>query len=77
MTPISEQQPPPHKLYLVRRKTLLFSATPLYGTHSPYWVVRLWREDPPNHEAPPIPMEPTDEWAHLDFANFVLDRDIK
>ena len=77
MTSVTEKHPEPCKQYLVRRKTVLFTATPFYELDLPYWVVCLPREDPPNHEAPPIPMEPTDEWAHLDFANFVLDRDIK
>ncbi len=38
----------------------LFTATPCYGMHEPWWVVKTMEG-----EAPPVPMKDEDEWCHL------------
>ena len=61
---ISEGYPPKHKPYLVRRQGLHFTATPCYGLHEPWWVVRMMGGL--NYEADPVPMHPDDEWITLE-----------
>lgn len=56
-TRIAAQQPAPHARYIVRRGRYLFTATPCYGMHVPWWVVTTL-----DGEAPPVPMEDADEW---------------
>lgn len=60
-TEVSTQQPPPHKRYLVMRDSLYYTATPCYGMHQPWWVVKTM-ELPPGDEAKPVPMVDTDRW---------------
>jgi hypothetical protein len=62
--PVSERLPKPHAKYAVIRNGLLFTATPCYGMHEPWWVVRLMPDDWPN-EAEPVPMRDTDLWSAL------------
>lgn len=59
----SEQYPKPHAKYIVRRDGILFTATPCYGMHEPWWVVRVMGE---KYEADPEPMLETDEWWPVD-----------
>ena len=61
---VSEKHPPPHQQYLVARDGMFFTATPCYGMHNPWWVVRTMAESWPN-EADPVPMKPTDLWRVL------------
>ena len=56
-----ETKPPKHANYKVIRNGLLFTATPCYGMHAPWWVVRLMPDRWPN-EADPVPMEDDDLW---------------
>ena len=56
---VSEQSPEPHRKYIVRRGGVLYTATPCYGMHKPYWIVRIMGK---GYEAPPEPMLPDDEW---------------
>lgn len=59
---VSEQHPKPHARYLVCRDGVLMTATPCYGLHHPWWVVRVQQE----HslvELPPIAMLDNDEWT--------------
>jgi hypothetical protein len=49
--------PPPHRRYLVRRDGIVFTATPCYGLHAPWWVVKTM-----DGEAPPVAMRDGDEW---------------
>lgn len=70
----SDQHPPPHAKYIVRRNGLLYTATPCYGLHNPWWVVRLMGDffgpDGKYHqdqfEATPIEMRDSDEWWPID-----------
>ena len=57
---VKQRHPPPHAKYLVRRGEFLFTATPCYGMHSPWWVVRTM-----GGEADPIGMNDYDEWEVL------------
>lgn len=58
MTRIAEAYPPAHARYLVKRDGVLFTATPCYGMHAPWWVVKTMEG-----EAEPVDIRPTDEWA--------------
>lgn len=62
---VKDRQPPPHARYYVRRNGLIFTATPCYGMHRPWWVVRLMQDNWPN-EADPEPMRDTDEWSPVE-----------
>ena len=59
----SEGYPKAHAKYVVRREDALFMATPCYGMHEPWWVVRIMGE---KYEADPEPMLETDEWWPVD-----------
>jgi hypothetical protein len=61
MTTFAEACPPAHERYVVLRNGCLFTATPCYGMHSPWWVVATMEG-----EAPPVPIERTDAWAPLE-----------
>lgn len=58
----SEQYPKAHAKYVVRREGVIFTATPCYGMHDPWWVVRVMGEA---YEAQPEPMKADDEWWPL------------
>jgi hypothetical protein len=60
---LSEKYPAAHAKYVVRRDGVLFTATPCYGMHKPWWVVRVMGEA---YEADPEPMKPDDEWWPVD-----------
>jgi hypothetical protein len=66
---LSEKYPAAHAKYVVRRDSVLFTATPCYGLHAPWWVVRVLGD---NYEADPEPMQESDEWWPLD--DFMKDR---
>ena len=53
--------PKPHQKYLVQRDGFVFTATPCYGMHAPWWVVMTM-----DGEAPPVPMKDSDKWRLLD-----------
>ena len=57
---VGEQHPVPHQRYLVVRDRVVFTATPCYGMHEPWWVVKTMEG-----EAPPVTMDNEDEWALL------------
>ncbi|KRT69340.1 MAG: hypothetical protein XU15_C0011G0166 [candidate division NC10 bacterium CSP1-5] len=70
---ISDLHPEPHRKYIVLRDGLLFTATPCYGMHSPWWVVKTMGHSS-GDEAPPEDMQPNDEWWYLDeFLNSTVD----
>lgn len=56
----SVKHPKPHARYLIRRDGVLFMATPCYGMHNPWWVVKTLEG-----EAPPVAILDTDEWMPL------------
>lgn len=58
---VAGSQPPPHAKYLVKRDGVLYTATPCYGMHSPWWVGRVLGA----HESEPTGMRPDDEWQPL------------
>ena len=55
-----EERPAPHAKYLVRRGGYVFTATPCYGLHAPWWVVMTM-----DGEVDPEPMNDQDEWKPL------------
>ena len=57
---VPTKYPPPHARYLVVRDGVTCTATPCYGMHQPWWVVRTFVED-----ARPVAMQPGDEWREL------------
>lgn len=60
---IRDAQPKPHRRYVVRRDGVLFTATPCYGMHAPWWVVKTMEG-----EADPVDMRDTDEWRVTETA---------
>lgn len=64
---VSDAAPTRHARHLVKRGGLLFTATPCYGLHAPWWVVRTMSESWPN-EADPVPMRDDDEWMPIEEA---------
>jgi hypothetical protein len=68
---ISDQQPEPHAKYVVARDGCFFTATPCYGLHKPWWVVRTMGIH--NEEADPVEFREDDEWVPLaDFSPAAL-----
>ena len=68
MTSVKDKYPPPHTKYLVNRGGFYFTATPCYGMHNPWWVVRIMNEDysyPPAYEVPPVSMNEDDYWMPI------------
>lgn len=65
MPKVSDCAPPPHQKYVVKRRDHWYTATPCYGMHRPWWVVRLMPQTWPN-EAEPVDMNDDDEWWPLD-----------
>lgn len=57
----SEQHPAPHAQYQMRRDGMVYTVTPCYGMHAPWWVGRVLG----GHESEPVRIEPTDEWMPL------------
>lgn len=57
---VQEKYPPPHARYLVQRDRALFTATPCYGMHNPWWVVLTM-----DGEVAPVAIEKTDKWIPL------------
>lgn len=64
---VKGQHPAPHAKYLVERDGILFTATPCYGMHEPWWVVRTMASHNMG-EVEPVPMRPDDAWWSLDEA---------
>ncbi len=62
-TRVEQQQPPPHKKYIVRRSGKIHTSTVCYGMHAPWWMVHTLDAAV---ECDPVPMEPDDEWAPLE-----------
>jgi hypothetical protein len=58
---VGERLPKPHTRYAVIRNSEVFTATPCYGMHEPWWVVRTMADEHP-FEADPVAMEPDDLW---------------
>lgn len=72
---VQDGHPPRHAQYAVVRDGRVFTATPCYGMHAPWWVVRTMADGWPN-EADPVPMKPDDLW--MPVAEFVgLEQRIK
>lgn len=59
---IADEKPRPHARYHVRRGDLLFTATPCYGMHVPWWVPRVPDQGDMPIETAPISMHDDDEW---------------
>jgi hypothetical protein len=57
---VGQKHPAPHARYLVIREGIVFTATPCYGLHQPWWVVKTM-----DGEADPVSMNDEDEWALL------------
>lgn len=57
-TRIKDEHPPPHQRYLLRRNDNIYTATPCYGIHAPWWVVKALL----GGELEPVPMLDDDEW---------------
>ena len=66
----SEQPPLAHSKYIVKRDGYLFTATPCYGCHEPWWVVKTM-----DGEAPPVPMKDDDDWQPLVPCFFAFVKD--
>jgi len=66
---LAERHPAPHAKYLVCREGKLFTATPCYGMHTPWWVSGIMtNEDGGQHgEATPCRMRDSDEWMDLEL----------
>lgn len=63
--PVAKEKPRPHARYHVRRGDLLFTATPCYGMHAPWWVPRVPDQGDMPLETAPISMQDDDEWRPL------------
>lgn len=59
-TLVSEKYPPPHEKYIVQRGSFIYTATPCYGMHNPWWVVMTMKG-----EVDPVIIETTDKWVKL------------
>lgn len=57
---IAEAHPHPHQRYVVVRGAFVFTATPCYGMHQPWWVVKTLVG-----EADPVSMLDSDQWLPL------------
>ena len=57
---VSVKYPPPHERYVVIRNSDVFTATPCYGMHNPWWVVQTMER-----EVDPVKIEPEDSWLRL------------
>lgn len=57
---LPESYPPPHARYLLERAGVTFTATPCYGMHAPWWIVRTLLG-----EAAPEPMQDGDKWRRI------------
>ena len=60
---LPEKHPPPHARYLLERDGVVFTATPCYGMHAPWWVVKTL-----DGEAEPQAMQDGDKWTAIDAA---------
>ena len=54
---IPNDYPPPHARYLLERDGETMTATPCYGMHDPWWVIKTL-----TGEASPEPMRDGDMW---------------
>ena len=61
----SQEYPEPNRRYVVLRDELLFTATPCFGMHAPWWVTKTMFSFPENENAP-TPMREDDEWWSLE-----------
>jgi hypothetical protein len=59
-TVVGQIHPDPHAKYFVRRDGYIVVATPCYGMHHPWWVVKTLEG-----EAEPVRMADTDEWSPI------------
>lgn len=57
---VKTKHPAPHARYLLRRNGVIFTVTPCYGMHAPWWVIKTLEG-----EAEPIHFADTDEWSVL------------
>jgi len=62
MIPVKVQYPDRHARYLVLRRGHVFTATPCYGMHAPWWVPQLLVDDEQNREGEPVPMLEPEQW---------------
>ena len=67
---IEHHHPPCHAKHLVHRDGFLFTATPCYGMHEPWWVVMTMEG-----EVRPVPFRDSDRWMEIDAAIAVLLRE--
>lgn len=58
---IPDAYPPPHRRYVVIKEGLIFTATPCYGMHRPWWVAKIMD----GTEADPVDMKDGDRWDSL------------
>lgn len=66
---VSQKMPAPHSQYVVIRDGAIFTATPCYGMHAPWWVTLTMNRK----EADPVTMLDDDKWLSLDSAILALD----
>ena len=59
---VCNEEPRPHRKYIVRREDVILTATPCYGMHDPWWVPLLIS----GHEAEPVAMLDADWWKPRD-----------
>lgn len=62
---VENKHPPAHTLCLVRRLGYVFTCTPCYGMHKPWWVPRAMLDAGLVAESAPVCMKETDEWQPL------------
>jgi hypothetical protein len=74
MKTVKEESPRRHERHLVMRNGFLFTATPCYGMHSPWWVVRTM-SDKNCGEVDPINMLDTDQHMTLNDAVELYHKD--
>lgn len=67
---VGDRQPAPHQRYVVIRDRVVFTATPCYGMHSPWWVETFSS----GQNLEPVAMQDGDLWVELDAAIDVLEK---
>ncbi len=61
LTTVKAEEPPRHEKSIVHRDGFVFTATPCYGMHEPWWVVKTMG----GQAVDPVPMRDSDRWRRL------------
>lgn len=70
------KQPEPHKRYAVLRDGFVFTATPCYGMHNPWWVGRTLGDRLTGwYETDPADMRDDDKWIEIGDLRALLARE--